>query len=136
MTAIGKRFVSGWADTAGKAVSTVCAVHCLSCALAPGLLVLVGLERLLHPAVEWTLLGGALVLGVLGAMTGFHRHRRVSLLAAFVVAGVFLVGGRILEVTGGSELAWAIGVTGGLTLAATHIWNLRACSKCELGRPG
>lgn len=106
-----------------------CAVHC---SLKPLLFLLpsvVGLDILMGHSVERVLLGTGVLLALGSTLRGFWRHRRSGIFLYLGLALVALFLGRYAFTGYGRTL---LTVTGGLTIALTHLLNLRFCEGCRM----
>jgi len=123
--------IASWLDRLGGAASAACAIHCLSLALAPALLPMLGLGFLAGESTEWFFLAASVPLGVVSGMVGFRRHRSRSVALSFAVGLLLVVLGRWMEAHGQSyPLGPALLVLGGALLVAAHLGNLRGCRDC------
>lgn len=107
-----------------------CAVHCL---LKPLLFLLpsvVGLDILMSHSAERILLGTGVLLALGSTLRGFRRHRRSGIFLSLGLALVAFLLGRYVFTGYGRTL---LTVTGGLTIALTHLLNLRFCEDCGIG---
>lgn len=87
-------------DRFGAVASSLCALHCALCALAPSLFGALGLGLLLSPAVENGLALIA-ILFALGAMAlAWRQHRSNSVLTLLALGIIGLVAARSLEMGG------------------------------------
>ena len=99
-----------WLDRAGMLASALCAVHCLSSALAMGLLTAMGAAGLVAPVVEQVFLGLAVLLGLGSFLPAARRHRSPAPLLWFSAGLVLLLGVRALTGEGlGEALVVAVG---------------------------
>ena len=136
-------------DRAGMLASSVCAVHCVVCALLPAAFGVLGLGVLSGAVAEWgfTLVAIAFAAGALSFGWRRHRSRGIALLMILAVAGLLasrgLEGGEghhhdehhhaeSGEAHGGEGLAGtAVGVLAGLMLLTGHLLNMRAIRRCS-----
>lgn len=114
-------------DCAGVLAGTTCALHCGLSALAPGILMVLGLGSLIAPFWEWTFVAIALLMATIAAWVGWRRHRDVRVIAAFSIAVVMLGCARVGEELGVEMGPW-LAIGGGVALAAAHFWNMWAAS--------
>ncbi len=99
-----------WLDRAGILTSALCAVHCLSSALAMGVLTAMGAAGLVAPLVEQVFLGLAVLLGLGSLLPAARRHRSPAPLLWFSAGLVLLLGLRTLAAEGlGEALVVAVG---------------------------
>jgi len=122
-------------DTAGAIASGVCAIHCASVALAPSLLVAMGLGGAMSSEFEWAFTGAAVLIGVVAGIQGFRSHGSWGLLAGFLTMATALIAVRFLEgwVAGGGMIAGhsvpylpaAFAVLAGVGMVWMHILNMR-----------
>lgn len=118
---------SGYVDFVGILAGSACAIHCGLSALAPGILMMLGLGALIAPFWEWTFVGVAILMATSAAWMGWRRHHDMRVVIAFSFAMSMLLAARLgeeFEVEMGPWLA----ILGGVTLAGTHIWNMWAAS--------
>lgn len=107
-------------DGAGAVCSTVCAVHCASSAMAPGVLAVLGVGALAGPALEWGFTVAAILFAILALIVGWGRHRN-PYLALLFVAGIAGLGlGRWLEMLELHHAGPAASIAAGLSLIAAH----------------
>ncbi|MEL6546679.1 MAG: MerC domain-containing protein, partial [Myxococcota bacterium] len=113
-------------DTFGAACSTLCAVHCASAAIVPGVLVALGLGSLLGPAFEWAFAGGAVLLALVSIALGRRDNRPRWTLWLIGLGAAGLVAGRLSESADVHEVGAGLSIVSGLVLAVGHIASLRA----------
>ncbi|MCH9681013.1 MAG: MerC domain-containing protein [Deltaproteobacteria bacterium] len=118
-------------DRAGAVASCACAVHCLLCALLPGVLGAVGLGAVLGHEAEWGLTLVAVVFASTALWLGWRRHRSWSVVVALSVGVAGLLLSRLLEEAGGPMVGTALGILAGAVLVVGHVWNLRASRRCQ-----
>lgn len=115
-------------DRLGGLASSLCAAHCLLCAVAPSLFTLLGLGALLGHRAEWgfTLLAAGLAASAL--LFSWRRHRSPLVAAVFAagIGGLFL--SRALEEAGSDGLGLVLGVSAGAALVLAHAINLRSAA--------
>lgn len=112
-------------DTLGAVASSLCAAHCASAAIAPSLLVALGLGAAVGPAFEWGFTGLAVAMAAVSVLLGWRRHR-TRWIATLLIGGIIgLIVGRLVEVAGLHELGTAIAVSSGLALVVGHLAGLR-----------
>ena len=119
---------SVWLDRFGSLASLTCALHCGLFAFAPAAVALLGLDLLAGESFEWGFFVAALLFALLACVVGYRAHRRVGVVAGFVVgAGVLSLArlGEAFELFEGG--AW-VAVAGGVVLVGTHIANARGVS--------
>lgn len=114
-------------DTAGIAASLLCAVHCAALPVLAAALPM----RLASPAVEWGLLAVSAAIGAGAVVPGYRRHRNGAVPALLASGLILALTGRLLEAQGAAAGVLAL-VAGGLTVAAAHAFNHRACHHCAL----
>ena len=91
----------GNTDKFGIVASTICAIHCLVCALLPFAFVGLGLGFLMSHEVEWALTMGAIAFGTVALFQGWRVHRSL-LPAGFLIAGIIgLLTSRVIEMNSG-----------------------------------
>ncbi len=90
-------------DRIGALASTLCAAHCVLCALLPAAFSAMGLGVLLGHQAEWlfTLVAVAFAIGALAFSWRRHRSVRVAALLSLGILGMFT--SRFLEMSGESE---------------------------------
>ena len=116
-------------DRLGTVASSVCALHCALCALAPALLTVLGLGSLIGHGAEWgfTIVAATLAVAAAireGCACGWHKA------PAILFAGViFLVMSRFMEEAGMGAAGVGVGIAGGTLLVTGHLFNLRSCPK-------
>jgi hypothetical protein len=116
-------------DRAGMLVSGACAVHCVLMPLLIGVVPVLGVTHLRDDRVEWTLIGAAAVLGIVGHLRAYHRnHLHVAPGVIFVVGFALIALGRAFLNSQVLE-PLALGL-GGVLAAASHYANLRMCRCC------
>ncbi len=121
-----------WAiDQVGAVASSACAVHCVLCALLPGVLGAVGLGALLGHEAEWGLTLVAIVFASVALLLGWRAHRSWRIAASLSVGIAGLMLSRLLEEAGGPVLGTALGILAGVVLVIGHVWNLRASRRCQ-----
>ncbi len=107
-------------DKTGAILSTVCALHCASSAVAPGLLAALGIGALAGPAAEWGFTAAAIIFATWALIIGWKRHRSLYVTFLFLagIAGLGL--GRcfeMLDIPGGSLLS----IAAGAALVVAHV---------------
>jgi hypothetical protein len=122
-------------DRAGAWASGLCAIHCAAVALAPGLLVALGLGGALSHEFEWATTGAAVLIGVLAGVQGYRSHGSWGILAGFLTMAWAMVAVRFLDhwVAGGGTIVGhqvpylpAIFATmAGIGMVWMHMLNLR-----------
>jgi len=122
-------------DKAGAWASALCAAHCAIVAVAPGLLMAVGLGGLMSHEFEWIITTVAVLIGLLAGVQGYRKHGSGGLLAGFVVMAGALVAARFLEkwIASGGEISGMqlpylpviFAVLAGVGMAWMHILNLQ-----------
>jgi hypothetical protein len=122
-------------DRKGIVVAAICLVHCVAGPLLlslAGFASLIGVSEKVEPAFYLT----SAVLGASTLIPAYRkRHRRMTCLVLFFAGMACLFGRRYLSfLTGPLELA-AVGVGGGLIIAA-HALNLRFSKTCPCCQPG
>lgn len=114
-------------DKVGATTSLACAVHCALMPLVITFLPLLGLSWLAGEKAEWVLFAGSIGIASTSLCLGFRQHRSQTALRVFVAGSSILVLGRV-----GDELHWAPDyvvflVSGGSTIAVSHLINHRLC---------
>jgi hypothetical protein len=125
----GSRATRPWIDQLGGIASAACTAHCLTLALAPALLPLVGLGFLVDEAFEWGFVALAAGAATVAAWLGHAVHRTGWITAGFALGIGAVIGSRLAEVL---ELPGGVGLAalGGGALVASHVANLRRCRSC------
>ncbi len=120
-------------DEAGALASALCAVHCAVVALAPGLLMAVGLGGLISHEVEWITTAVAILIGLLAGLHGFRKHGSWGLLAGFIAMATALVAVRFLDawLAGATALPALFAVLAGGGMAWMHVLNIRSTRACR-----
>jgi hypothetical protein len=121
-------------DRLGTVASSVCALHCALCAIAPSLLTVLGLGALVSHSAEWGFTIIASALAVAAAIKGgcaCGSWKAPTLLFAGVI---ILVMSRFMEEAGLESSGVFVSLLGGSILVAGHLANLRACRKTRLMR--
>ena len=88
-------------DRAGSVASSLCALHCALCAVAPGLLGLVGAGFLLSHRVEWLLVLVAILLGIGALVLAWRSHRSKRVMAYLSCGMLGLLVARGIEMSSG-----------------------------------
>src|SRR6267142_6253646 len=123
------------ADKIGSALSSLCAVHCLCMPVLIGLLPVLGLTFLASHTFERTACVTMILFATACVWSGCRVHRRWGLLA-LLGAGAVLVG--YIQFAGAPEeneaqTNWreaAVMAIGGSLIAASHLLNLKLCTRC------
>ena len=113
----------------GAITSTVCALHCALCALAPALLSILGLSVLISHAAEWIFTILASILAIAAAIKGYCPCESWKKPMMFVAGILILLIARSTEALGINIPEVYINITGGGILVLGHLSNLRACRK-------
>lgn len=113
-------------DRAGAVSSTVCAVHCVSTAVAPSLLAALGLSVLVGPAFEWGFTVLAIALAAAALVIGWRRHQTLSVALVLGAGIVGLILGRLLEAMEFHGVGTVLSVVAGLALVVGHVSGIRA----------
>lgn len=116
---------ASWTDRLGGVASTVCALHCLVSALAPALLLLLGIGAAANELLEWGLFALAIGLAIPAAILGRLAGVRAWVSIAFALGAVALVSGRLAEASHRFEGGGVLAVIGGALLVFGHLGNLR-----------
>ena len=113
----------------GAITSTVCALHCALCALAPALLSILGLSVLISHEAEWIFTILASVIAIAAAIKGYCPCESWKKPMMFVTGVLILLIARSTEALGINIPEVYITITGGSILVLGHLSNLRACRK-------
>ena len=90
-------------DQIGVAASTVCALHCVSCALIPVVISAWGLGALLSHELEWLFTSFAALLACWAAWGAWRQGRSWVVLTLFSLGVTALLASRIIEVSSAHE---------------------------------
>ena len=113
----------------GAITSTVCALHCALCALAPALLSVLGLSVLISHEAEWIFTILASIIAIAAAIKGYCQCESWKKPMMFVTGILILLIARSTETLGINIPEVYITITGGSILVLGHLSNLRACRK-------
>ena len=113
----------------GALTSTVCALHCALCALAPALLSILGLSVLISHEAEWIFTILASILAIAAAFKGYYTYESWKKPMIFVAGIVILLIARSTEALEFNVPEVYITVIGGGILVWGHLSNLRAYHK-------
>ena len=116
-------------DRLGTIASSVCALHCALCALAPALLTLLGLGVLVSHEAEWGFTSVAALLAIAAAIKGYCPCGSWKAPAMLLTGVIVLFIARFNEALGTGITEVFITVAGGSILVGGHLANLRACRK-------
>lgn len=111
-------------DRVGVACSAACAAHCAISAMAPGLLVVIGLGALLGSTTEWVFSALAVLFATLALTASWRRLRNRYLAGVFVTGIAGLIIGRGLEVFEVHGAGPAVSIAAGLSLVAAHVFAI------------
>jgi hypothetical protein len=115
-------------DRLGAALGFLCAVHCVAVPLLMGVLPSLGLEFLADGAVDAVIVVVATLFAGVASVLGFRQHGERRVVAGFAGAVALLVAAQFF---GEENLAGrAVSIAGGLTLAVTHLVNMRLGRRC------
>jgi hypothetical protein len=110
-------------DRLGAVLGFACAIHCIAVPLFLAVLPAVGLGFIADHAFDLTIVIIASLFAALAARSGWRSHGDTRVMAGFSLAVGLLVLGHAL---GEEGLAGRLpSIIGGLTLAVTHLANLR-----------
>lgn len=127
-------------DRFGMFASSACALHCVLCALAPGILSALGAGQLLGHEAEWAFT--IVAVGIAAVAFGFSYRKHQSLKVGLILAiggGALLMSRLLEEFMGhggpidGHTLGMLLGVIGGGTLLYGHYRNIKAVRCCPSG---
>lgn len=110
-------------DYTGTFVGSLCAIHCVLCAIAPGFLALAGISILHSHEAEWLLAALAVGIGSTAAMVGYRVHRSGRIVLRFAMSCALLVAARVIEECELHTLATALAVLASILLVSTHLAN-------------
>lgn len=108
-------------DNAGALCSTVCAVHCATSVIAPGVLATMGIAALAGPKVEWGFTIAAILFASWALLLAWEKHRNTSLTALFVIGIAGLALGRAFEAFEISSAGPMLSICSGITLVVAHV---------------
>ncbi len=122
-------------DGLGMLASGLCLVHCLA---LPALAVAMpGLGHAFEhehehtgsfPVAHVVFLLAAVPVGLVGLVRGRARHGRSAILVLGLLGLGLLAMGVVFDA---NWLGMLLSITGGLVLAAAHLWNFRSAPCCE-----
>ncbi|MFD2872565.1 MerC domain-containing protein [Mucilaginibacter ximonensis] len=118
-------------DHIGITASTLCAIHCAVVPVILTFLPLAGIGFLATPLFEWTMIGLALLLGVMSILLSYVRTHRRTLPLLMLVAGFAAVVLGHIYLRGWIEAV--VVPLGGLTIAAAHFVNFKYVGSCKAG---
>ncbi|MGX5689777.1 MerC domain-containing protein [Arcticibacter tournemirensis] len=124
--------LTGRLDNAGMVASVLCAVHC---SVVPSILTLLplwGLEFLAEEWVEITMIGAALVIGILSLGVSFKKHHSRITPIALLLSGFLLI--AMGHFSGHKVLEPVLIPAGGFTIALAHYINWRF-TRCRMHQP-
>lgn len=124
----------GWLDSTGTMVSWACAVHCLALPFAVAFLPLIGLSFLLDERVEWTIIGGSILIGVLSFLPAYFRQHGKLRATALFLAGISLIIAAHLLFEDSFAAQMVFILSGAILITAAHLVNrhlCRSCARCE-----
>lgn len=117
----------GLLDRFGAFLGFACAIHCIAVPLLLGVLPALGLGFLADHEFDLTIVAIASVCALFAARSGWKVHGDRRIVAGFFAAILLLVLGHAL---GEESLAGRVpSILGGVALAVTHLFNLRASRK-------
>ena len=115
-------------DRFGAVLGFLCAIHCVAVPLLMGVLPSLGLEFLADPLVDGIIVSIAALFAIGAGFFGYRNHGDRRVLIGFGAALMLLV---IAQLCGEDAIIGrVISITGGLTLAVTHIANTRLGRRC------
>ena len=97
-------------DRIGTFASGACAVHCALCALAPGVLVALGLGSLIGHETEWGFTLAAVLFACAALVTVFRTHKSSLVISLLGLGTVGLLAARFLEEHAGHTVGMVIGL--------------------------
>ena len=116
-------------DRLGAALGFLCALHCVAVPLLMGVLPSLGLEFLADGAVDLAIVALATVFAGVAAVLGYRQHGERRVVAGFAGAVALLVAAQFF---GEENIAGrVVSIAGGLTLAVTHLINMRLGRRCR-----
>ncbi len=120
-----------WLDRFGGAASSLCALHCLSLALAPAVITLFGMDHATHGTLEWFFFSMAASFAAMAAIAGYRTHHAMWVVAGFAVGLLVLATGRMGEALSLFEGGVYFAVAGGGILVLSHIASIRQSRICR-----
>ncbi len=109
-------------DKIGICTSVVCLLHCLSIPV----FLLFGMDVVLRSInqewVEWTIIGLALVIGIVSFLGGFITHRQHYVPVLYVAGFLLLVNGEAVVTT---WVSLTLTIAGSMVIAYAHVQNLK-----------
>jgi hypothetical protein len=113
-------------DRVGGCFSTACAIHC---SLKPFLWLIpsvAGFDMIVSHSAEGVLLGLGVFLATVSTVWGFSKHGRFEVFLPLVAAVFLIAVGRMVFY---APLRTVLVVSGGLSIAFTHLLNLKLRSR-------
>ena len=121
--------ISARFDRFGAALGFLCAIHCVTVPLLMGVLPSLGLEFLADGAVDLVIVAIATVFAATAAVLGYRQHGERRVVAGFAGAVALLIAAQFF---GEENIAGrVVSIAGGLTLAVTHLVNMRLGRRCR-----
>ena len=137
-------------DMLGFSASTICAIHCALIPVVLLFLPLIGLEFLHNPAIELTLIGLSLLIGIYTLRSGYRKHHgRIYPTVLFILGlaiitighfagghnindghGIFDGHSHSLETNG--IIALMVIPIGAVLIAIAHYMNRKMCLSCKV----
>ncbi len=115
-------------DRLGAALGFLCALHCVAVPLLMGVLPSLGLEFLADGAVDVVIVAFATLFAAVAAVLGYRQHGDRRVVAGFASAVALLFAAQLF---GEENIAGrVVSIAGGLTLAVTHLVNMRLGRRC------
>jgi hypothetical protein len=122
--------VAAHLDSAGMAISVICAIHCVILPLAVGVLPASGLAWVQSEAYEPVIVGSSLVIGIFSLLPAYRRvHRNHNCLALFVLGIASILIGMLGQNRWTPEAPFVVG--GAVMIVLAHAANYQLCKRCR-----
>ncbi len=125
-----------FADVAGSILGLSCALHCVTLAALPVLLMWSAPAWADSEAAEWGLTAASVIISALAAAWAYRAHASKHVLGLFALGLGALLLGRLAE-SGGLSLAPLFSIGGGLLLFGAHVRSIkvRRAAQCPCPSP-
>lgn len=118
-------------DKLGAALSAACAVHCFLAPLLITVAPLLGIGFLFQESTENIIILTSLGLASLSIIWGFRKKHRQLLPLYILCAGIAFIGLSRFETVSSIVSEPLLMGLGGLSLAISHLINMRLCNDCS-----